>query len=144
MVLGTPNGGERRPMLLNMGREQYLFMGDRPGRIDPNPAQEEVEQLLGAELARSAEPKAIGGAVRRGRAYRVAERRPELLDVQGERFVLMGSQRVRSATAGRQATPAASNVTVNVTVPAGTAVQTANQIAAAVARKLRVATLRNA
>lgn len=79
-------------------------------------------------LVASVAGRASGGPVDANSLYRVNERSPELLDVSGKQFLMMGSQRGR-------VTPMASGrggdtVIFNVTVPAGTTRETGLQMAA--------------
>lgn len=74
--------------------------------------------------------RAIGGPVSAGGMYRVNERRPELLDVGGQQFLMMGSQggTVKQAPAAGPTI----NAPINITVPGNTDRRTAIQIGAQV------------
>jgi hypothetical protein len=89
--------------------------------------------------------KALGGPVAAGGLYRVAENRPEMLNVNGESYLLMGNQR---GNIDPNPQPARSNgqvlnATINVNMPANTSAATANQAGLLVARRLRAASTRN-
>ncbi len=82
--------------------------------------------------------RALGGPVSANGAYRVndgREREPELLTIAGKDYLMMGSKPGKvSTTSGDSGAP--TNNTFNVTVPATTPRETANQIATRAARKL--------
>jgi hypothetical protein len=77
--------------------------------------------------------------------FEVAEKRPELLDVNGRKFLLMGKQRGRidpNPQVGGS-TGHTVNATINVQMPSGTSAQTMNQAGAVMVRKLQMAQRRN-
>jgi hypothetical protein len=82
--------------------------------------------------------RALGGPVSAHGAYRVndgREREPELLTISGKDYLMMGSKPGKVSTmSGESGAPM--NNTFNVTVPATTPRETANQIATRAARKL--------
>lgn len=88
--------------------------------------------------------KALGGPVAAGGLYRVAENRPELLNVNGESYLLMGNQRGTIDPNPRQARGGSTmNANITVNMPQGTNASTANQAGALIARRLRAASMRN-
>lgn len=87
--------------------------------------------------------RANGGMVGPNLMHEVGERgSPEMLDVNGKRFLIMGNERGRITPTmiggGRNF-----NATINLNMPAGASAATASQAGAAVARKLRLAEMRN-
>ena len=86
--------------------------------------------------------RADGGTVQPGRLYQVNERGPELLDVGGREYLMMGSQ---GGTVKPNASTGGRSVTVNVNVQAmpGTSRQTALQQGSAVGQRVREALARN-
>jgi hypothetical protein len=89
--------------------------------------------------------KAIGGPVEAGGLYRVAENRPEMLNVNGESYLLMGNQRgnINPNPQAARSNGQTLNATINVNMPANTSAATANQAGLLVARRLRAASTRN-
>jgi hypothetical protein len=89
--------------------------------------------------------RANGGPVGAGGMFEVAEKRPELLDVNGRKFLLMGKQRGRIDPNPQVGGSTGHTVNANIVVqmPSGTSAQTMNQAGAAVARKLQMANRRN-
>ena len=84
--------------------------------------------------------RASGGPVESGRMYRVNERGPELLDVNGQQFLMMGGQRGRVqplASGGGQ------TIVVNVNQPSGATRATGQQFGLEIARQLSRANTRN-
>ena len=83
---------------------------------------------------------ASGGPAEANGFYRVNENGPELLDISGRQYLMMGSQ-------GGNVVPndKLGGRTMNVVInpPAGMSRRSSNQFAADVARELRVADLRN-
>jgi hypothetical protein len=77
---------------------------------------------------------ATGGPALPGKTYGVNERGPELLDVNGRSFLMMGNQRGR-VTPLEQGS-GGGTVIFNVTVPGGTPRETATQIAAMASQRL--------
>jgi hypothetical protein len=91
--------------------------------------------------------RAGGGSVAAGGMYRVNERgSPEMLQVNGREFLLMGRRRgwVDPTPGASRSSAAASTINAPVTInlPAGTSPQTASQIGAHVQMQLRRAALR--
>jgi uncharacterized spore protein YtfJ len=86
--------------------------------------------------------RAIGGPVEPGRMYRVNERGPEVLDVNGRQYLMNGSQRgtVRPMSGAMRG---GDTYHVNVQMPAGGSRQTAMQFGATAARELARASSRN-
>ena len=89
--------------------------------------------------------KAGGGPVESGRLYRVNEKRPELLDVNGQQFLMMGAQRGRIDPNPRLAGGGGTTVHAPITLmmQPGTSQQSANQAANTIAVRLRRASMRN-
>lgn len=91
--------------------------------------------------------RAIGGPVGAGGLYEVNERgTPEMLRMDGREFLLMGNRR---GWVNADASPAARSQqtwapVINMNFPSNTSEATMNQAAASVARRMRVAALRNA
>ena len=89
---------------------------------------------------RFAKALASGGPAEANGFYRVNENGPELLDISGRQYLMMGSQ-------GGNVVPndKLGGRTMNVVInpPAGMSRRSSNQFAADVARELRVADLRN-
>ena len=86
-------------------------------------------------------PRASGGPVAPGRVYEVNERGPELLEVGGRDYLMMGSQggNVKpNQPAGRSV-----SMTINVQATPGTSRQTALQTGSAVGQRVREALARN-
>jgi len=98
-----------------------------------------LSSLLGAVFGGG---KAFGGTVSSGRLYEVNERRPELLSVGGRDFLMMGAQSGR-VDPNPQAVTRARNTVINVAVQPTSTRRTAAQVAAAIARKQRLAAARN-
>jgi hypothetical protein len=98
--------------------------------------------ISGAQFSQTGEMirarRALGGPVSAHGAYRVndgREREPELLTISGKDYLMMGSKPGKVSTmSGESGAPM--NNTFNVTVPATTPRETANQIATRAARKL--------
>lgn len=86
--------------------------------------------------------KAIGGPVGPG-IFPVAENRPEMLDVNGRSFLLMGSQRGTIDPNPPLGGSRTINAPIYITVPGSTDRRTASQIGAEVSRALAVASVRN-
>jgi lambda family phage tail tape measure protein len=89
--------------------------------------------------------RASGGPVQAGQMYEVNERGPELLNVAGKQYLMMGAQAgsVTPNGAGGQASRGDTYVTVQVTPPAGSSRETAQQCGAAAGRQLQHALRRN-
>ena len=91
--------------------------------------------------------KASGGGVDAGGLYQVNERgHPEMLKIDGKEFLMMGSRRGwvdpnPRSTSNRSTTI---NAPITINMPGGATAATANQVGAAVARKLQLAAARNA
>lgn len=102
---------------------------------------ETLEQMHRKGVAGS---RALGGPVSAGQLYEVNDRgRPELLEVAGHQYLMMGNQ---GGTVTPQAPPAARGdtyVTVQVTPPAGSTRETAQQWGAVAGRQLQHALRRN-
>lgn len=85
--------------------------------------------------------RAIGGPVSAGQLYQVNERRPELLNVGGKQFLMMGSQGGRVQANAPATSSQVNNMHFNFTLPATVDRRTQEQIAsmtgAAVNRSLR-------
>lgn len=100
--------------------------------------------FVGALLGGAGTPpgRAIGGPVSAGQLYRVNERRPELLQVAGQQYLLMGNQggQVKSEASSGPATVQTFHLSVNV--PAGANRSTAQQTGREIARSLQVAMAR--
>jgi len=82
--------------------------------------------------------RAGGGSVRPGGVHEVGEKRPEMLDVNGRKFLLMGKQRgtidpMPQMRSGRQTVI---NAPITVNMPRNVSEQTMNQAGAAVARRM--------
>ena len=78
--------------------------------------------------------------------FEVAEKRPELLDVNGRKFLLMGKQRGRidpNPQVGGGSSSRTVNANIVVQMPPGSSSQTMNQAGAKVARQLQLANMRN-
>lgn len=89
--------------------------------------------------------RANGGPVAPGGMFEVAEKRPELLDVNGRKFLLMGKQRGRIDPNPQVGGGSGRTVNANIVVqmPPGSSSQTMNQAGARVARQLQLANMRN-
>lgn len=87
-------------------------------------------------------PRAIGGPVSAGRMYPVNERRPELLDVGGKQYLMMGSQSGVVSSNGDSKAQHRSLV-VQVTPPAGMSSETAYQYGRRIGEGIAVSTERN-
>ena len=90
--------------------------------------------------------RANGGPVTPGGMFEVAEKRPELLDVNGRKFLLMGKQRGRidpNPQVGGGSSSRTVNANIVVQMPPGSSSQTMNQAGAKVARQLQLANMRN-
>jgi lambda family phage tail tape measure protein len=88
--------------------------------------------------------KASGGPVQPGMFYQVNENGPELLSVGGQDYLMMGKQAGRVDPRGVQQTRARGNVNnISVTVAPTSTRKTADQMATATARKLRIVQSRN-
>lgn len=98
----------------------------------------------GAFVGPPAPARAGGGMVKAGGMYEVAENRPEMLDVNGRKFLLMGKQR-GNIDPNPQQSGGGGGVNANIVVqmPSGTTSRTMNQAGAAVARQLSIASRRN-
>lgn len=83
--------------------------------------------------------KAIGGPVAANSIYQVAENRPEMLDVQGKKFLLMGNHRGNIDPNPQMSGGRSNTNVINISVPQGTSRQTADQIAARISRQLAIA-----
>jgi hypothetical protein len=86
--------------------------------------------------------KAGGGPVMPGGLYEVAENRPETLDVNGRKFLMMGNQRGNIDPNPHLGGARTINAPITVNMPQGTSRQTMDQAAAVIARRLRVAEAR--
>lgn len=88
--------------------------------------------------------RAIGGPVSPGRLYEVNERgQPELLEVAGRQYLMVGQQGASVKVPESPADRAATYVTVQVTPPANASRETAQQWGAAAGRHLQHAMRRN-
>jgi len=89
--------------------------------------------------------RAVGGMAAAGKIYRVNEHRPELLDVNGKQFLMMGN-RSGMIHAGGTSTSRSTSISAPITVmmPQGTSHQSATQVGNMLALRLRRANLRNA
>lgn len=88
--------------------------------------------------------KALGGPVMPGSLHEVAENRPEMLDVGGKKFLLMGNQRGNIDPNPRLSGGGGASVNANIVVqmPQGTTQQTMTQAGGAVARQIAAAARR--
>lgn len=80
--------------------------------------------------------KAIGGPVLPGTMYEVNERRPEVLDVNGRQFLMMGSQRGNVIPNPRLGGNRTVNQSITINVPETTTRASATQLAAEIQRRL--------
>lgn len=87
--------------------------------------------------------KAGGGPVDAGRMYRVSENRPEMLDVNGQKFLMMGNQRGHIDPNPSMGGGRALVVNNNFTLQGNPSRQTQQQIAAAAGLSVSRATRRN-
>lgn len=85
--------------------------------------------------------RAGGGPVMPGGMYEVAENRPEMLDVGGRKFLLMGNQRGNIDPNPRMS-GRSNNTNITVNVPQGTSRSDADQLAARIARLVGAANAR--
>lgn len=86
--------------------------------------------------------KAIGGPVSAGMLYPVNERRPEVLDVGGRQFLMMGSKGGNIDPNPRLGGGRSMTNHISITVPGNTDRRTAGQIGAEVARRIAAANAR--
>lgn len=99
---------------------------------------------LGAFLDAMGEGHAVGGPVSSGKLYPVNEKGPELLNVAGKQYLMMGGQDgsvTPNNAIGKGAAP--TTIVVNVTPPQGASRETAMQFGSAVAKQMQVALRRN-
>lgn len=90
--------------------------------------------------------RAYGGPVNAGSMYRVNERgSPEMLEIDGKEFLMMGNRRgwVNPNTGGGSSSRTI-NAPITINMPQGSTAATASQAGSMVARRLRIAELRNA
>lgn len=86
----------------------------------------------------------LGGPVSAGGLYRVNEKRPELLQVAGKQYLMMGGQSGHvDANTGNQSKGGDTILHVNVTPPAGSNTATAQQWGATAGRQMQHAMKRN-
>ncbi|ABM93499.1 hypothetical protein [Methylibium petroleiphilum] len=83
--------------------------------------------------------RAIGGPVSAGKMYRVNERRPEVLDVGGQQFLMMGNQsgKVQSAGTKEQSVVVTNNFTLHQPASRETQQQIASRAGAAITAAMR-------
>lgn len=83
--------------------------------------------------------RAIGGPVSAGKMYRVNERRPEVLDVGGQQFLMMGNQsgKVQSAGTKEQSVVVTNNFTLQQPASRETQQQIASRAGAAITAAMR-------
>ncbi len=86
----------------------------------------------------------LGGPVSSGRMYRVNEKHPELLNVGGKQYLMMGGQ---SGSVTPNAAPAKGgntyNMTIQVAPPPGTSRETASQMGLTIGRQIQHSMRRN-
>lgn len=85
--------------------------------------------------------RALGGPVMAGAMYRVNEQGPEMLSIGREDYLMMGSRGGYVTPASRSGS--AGGTVINVAVQPTSTRRTAEQVAAAIDRKQRIATARN-
>jgi lambda family phage tail tape measure protein len=162
---------EKGPEVLEMDGRQYLMTGKQGGKVIANSdllaANESVfsresskerrtvltDLLLRVGVKRpmvealEAMPvngaRELGGPVSAGRMYRVNEKRPELLNVGGKQYLMMGNQGGSIAPDAAPAKGSSTVINVQVTPPPGASRQTAMQFGAEVARQSQLALRRN-
>lgn len=88
-----------------------------------------------AKIVTGGSMRAIGGPVSAGGLYQVNERGPELLQVAGRQYLMMGSQAGQVSPGAGQSSKTV-NITVNQSFAAGTSRQTSTQAAADARRAL--------
>lgn len=88
-----------------------------------------------AKIITGGSMRAIGGPVSAGGIYQVNERGPELLQVAGRQYLMMGSQAGQVSPGAGQSSKTV-NITVNQSFAAGTSRQTSTQAAADARRAL--------
>lgn len=93
-------------------------------------------------LANLSGMRATGGPVSSGNMYRVNENGPEILQVAGRQYLMMGNQS-GDVKPVENTSKAGQTIIVNVTPPAGTSRSSASQWGAEAARQLSRATARN-
>jgi lambda family phage tail tape measure protein len=87
--------------------------------------------------------RASGGPVSPGSLYQVNENGPELLNVAGKQYLMMGSQGGSVEPTSQTAAAGNTYITVQVTPPAGASRESAQQWGATASRELQRATRRN-
>lgn len=109
-----------------------------------NNAGQSGGDALGAFIDAMGSGHAVGGPVSAGKLYPVNEKGPELLNVAGKQYLMMGAN--DGSVTPNGAYGKASNSTtivVNVTPPHGASRETASQFGAAAARQMQMAMRRN-
>ena len=127
------------------------FLGMAVGAVTGNSGLTTVANALPGDpldnLVGLVGARANGGPVQAGQMYEVNERGPELLNVGGRQYLLMGSQGGSVTANTGNSAPAVSSgstyLTVNVAPPQGSSRETAQQWGAAAGRQIQYATRRN-
>jgi hypothetical protein len=103
------------------------------------------EESAAANVLRVRGARELGGPVSAGGMYRVNERGPELLEVAGKQYLMMGSQggTVDPKGGGNDRQPRQTIVQVNVTPPAGASRASAAQWGADAGRHIQRSLKRN-
>lgn len=101
-----------------------------------------TNSLLMSIFGNGVAPRAIGGPVSAGGLYRVNEKGPELLQVAGKQYLMMGSQ---SGSVSPDVNGGGDNIsiTINQTFPVGTNRATTNQAASQAGMAIQRAVARN-
>lgn len=104
-----------------------------------------ASSFLGSLLGGGTPPgRAIGGPVSAGQLYRVNERKPELLQVAGQQYLMMGNQSGQVKPEASTGPARVQNFNLTVQVPAGANRATAQQTGREIAQSLQIAMARGA
>ena len=144
MMAASGPGGDPSSALINLAMSLFGGGGNAPATSG---AASAYSLSSGSPVSNiGLKMRAYGGPVEAGQMYEVNERGPELLSYGGRHFLMMGKEngQVSAATpsAGTRPQPV-TNITVNVTPPAGSSRETASQWGAAAGRHLQNAMRRN-